>query len=122
MTVKLIHRLDSRGLPPADLEVRLAGLALENPLYGRLLERLGATPKRYGELKPLLAGKADNNLTNALKRLQAEGLVDQLVDPRLAKADATLYCLTHLGLQVLFTIKTIQTLQNAKREPVPTHA
>lgn len=109
MTVKRIHQLDADGLPPADLEIRLAGLALENPVYGKILERLTATPKRYSELRPLLAGKPDNNLTNALKRLRAEGLVDQMVDPRLAKRDAHLYCLTHLGVQVLFTMKVAQT-------------
>lgn len=106
--MKLIHRLDPETmLPPADLELRLAGMALESPLYGRILERLVAAPKRYGDLRPALEGKADNNLTVALKRLLAEGLLDQRVDPRLGK-DAFLYGLTHLGVEVLFTIKITQ--------------
>jgi DNA-binding HxlR family transcriptional regulator len=110
--MRLIHRLDPGTLlPPADVELRLAGMALEHPLYARILERLVALPKRYSELRPLLQGKNDNLLSLALKRLQAEGLINQLVDARLARGDATLYGLTKLGVDVLFNIKITSAAQ-----------
>lgn len=104
--MRLIHELEPGTLlPPHELELRLAGMALENPFYGKILERLVALPKPYAQLRALLEGKNGSNLTRALKRLKAEGLIRQFVDARFAYEDAMLYGLTGLGVDVLFNIK-----------------
>lgn len=80
--------------PPLDWIPRLArALAGGRILDRRILERLMARPAAYGELKPLLAGKGDNNLTQALRRLRRDGLVrtrtDVYADTPLDQYEAT---------------------------------
>lgn len=89
--------------PPAeDVEFRHAHrlLGQDNPLDRRIVESLVGRPHRYGELKALLEGKRDHNLTMALERLRRDGLVDQRVDAS-SRPPTKSYELTHLGIQVI---------------------
>src|SRR5882672_9772366 len=64
-----------------------------------LLELLGK-PRRYAELKPLLRGRRDHNLTVALMRLQRDGLIDRRTNAR-QRPVVHSYELTPLGIQVI---------------------
>ncbi|MEK6975242.1 MAG: winged helix-turn-helix transcriptional regulator [Candidatus Thermoplasmatota archaeon] len=89
--------------PPAeDVEYHLAHrfLGQDNPLDRGILEGLVGRPRRYGELKPLLQGKRDHNLTMALDRLRRDGLVDQRIDAS-TKPPTKSYELTNLGVHVV---------------------
>lgn len=91
------------ALPPAeDVEYHHAHrlLGQDNPLDRAIVEGLVGRPRRYGELKALLDGKRDHNLTMALDRLRRDGLVDQRVDAS-TKPPAKSYELTNLGIQVV---------------------
>lgn len=89
--------------PPAeDVEYHHAHrlLGQDNPLDRAIVEDLVGRPRRYGELKALLAGKRDHNLTMALDRLRRDGLVDQRIDAS-NKPPTKSYELTNLGVQVV---------------------
>lgn len=63
-------------LPPRDWVPRLArGLQRERAVDRAVLESLMARPATFGELRPLLRGRGDNNLTQALRRLRRDGLL-----------------------------------------------
>ncbi len=55
------------------LAVRL--LNQESQLDLQILEQLMGERQRYGEFKPLLAGRSDHVLTKALRRLQEAGAI-----------------------------------------------
>lgn len=89
--------------PPAeDVEYHHAHrlLGQDNPLDRRIVEDLVGRPRRYGELKGLLDGKRDHNLTMALDRLRRDGIIDQRIDVA-TKPPVKSYELTNLGIQVV---------------------
>lgn len=76
-------------------------------------------PHRYAELKPLLRGKGDNNLTQALKRLELESLIQMRTNFR-AKPRYDYYELTDLGVDVVFGLaerRAIDRLAAMARDP-----
>ena len=88
--------------PQEDVEYSHAHrlLGQRNPVDRRILEELVGRPQRYGELRGLLEGKRDHNLTMALHRLMRDGLVDQRIDAS-AKVAVKAYELTSLGVHVV---------------------
>ena len=68
--------------PDPDLVTRLGArlLAQESGFDLRVLHAVIAGPKRYHELRPLLEGRRDHNLTVSLGRLQEEALLDRITD------------------------------------------
>jgi DNA-binding HxlR family transcriptional regulator len=89
--------------PPApDVEYHHAHrlLGQTNPLDRSILEILVGRPRRYGDMRILLDGKRDHNLTMALERLRRDGLVDQRVDAS-TRPPVKAYELTQLGIQVV---------------------
>lgn len=88
--------------PAEDVEYHHAHrlLGQDNPLDRRIVETLVGRPRRYGELKGLLEGKRDHNLTMALDRLRRDGLVDQRVDAS-SRPTVKSYELSQLGIQVV---------------------
>jgi|SRR5688572_17061464 len=95
--------LDFLELPHPDAEYRLAYrlLAQDPPLDRAILEALVGQPRRYRDLRALLAGRYDNVLTKALARLKQEGAVRQGVD--MDTADRS-YGLTELGKLAVFRL------------------
>lgn len=78
---------------------------------GVLLELVGH-PRRYAELKPLLKGRRDHNLTVSLTRLQRDGLVDRRTDARRRPLVHT-YELTPLGIQTVLAMQAIRPVHEA---------
>lgn len=93
-------------MPEPHAEYRLAArlLAQEPPMDRDILEALVGSPRRYGELKPLLAGRNDNVLTKALARLREDGLVRRGIDLDPTRGHEQVYALTALGTLVVFRI------------------
>jgi DNA-binding HxlR family transcriptional regulator len=69
-------------------------------------------PRRYNELKPLLRGRRDHNLTVALTRLQRDGLIDRRTDAR-QRPLVHSYELTPLGVQVILGMQSIRPVHEA---------
>lgn len=94
------------GPPPEpDIEYRLAHklLGARSDLDRRVLGALVGHPQRFSELKHLLDGRKDANLTQALARLQRDGLLRTRMDARTKPVIKT-YELTQLGALVVFRI------------------
>jgi DNA-binding HxlR family transcriptional regulator len=71
--------------------------AARSPLQAEILDVLVRAPgSRYSELQPLLRGRRDQVLTDALRKLQDEGLVQQRGFGR----KRSTYQLTSLGVAV----------------------
>ena len=94
------------GAPPAgEGEFKLAHrlMGAEGDLDRRVLGALVGRPRRFGELKPLLATRTEANLTQALRRLTRDGLIIQRAadwdDPSVKTHE-----LTPLGTRVLYHI------------------
>lgn len=97
-----LHQLDAKGLPPPGIERALAHhfLGRPNPLCRRILNSLIGGRRRFSDLRPLVGGRSDNNLADALELLMEEGVVDQFLDAR-NKPVTKSYELTSLGLLVV---------------------
>lgn len=108
-------------LPEPEHELKLAHwlLGRDSDLDLQVLERLLAEPKRYRDLRGLLApGASDTLLTRALGRLGDRGLVRQgmnLEDP----GDPRYYAATSLGVLVVLKVHELkpvsQTLQEVRK-------
>lgn len=108
-------------LPEPEHELKLAHwlLGRDSDLDLRLLETLLGEPKRYRDLRDLLApGSSDTLLTRALQRLGERGLVRQgmnLDDP----GDPRYYAATSLGVLVVLKAHELrpiaQTLDEARK-------
>ncbi|MBI2078331.1 MAG: helix-turn-helix transcriptional regulator [Euryarchaeota archaeon] len=111
-----IHRLDAQGLPPDDIEYKLAHhlLGAASPLQRDVLYALLGRPKRFTELRPLVKGRSDNNLTHALKALRLEGVIDQRVESA-TRPPAWVYELSDLGIDVVRVMERLGALQVASR-------
>lgn len=97
--------------PEPDLPVKRACriIAQGTDIDERVLRSLAEGAKRYSELKPVLDGRHDHNLTVALKRLQEEGLVRR----RSGRGDGRgihRYELSGLGHQTLRMIGRIRDI------------
>lgn len=99
---------------PDEVELVLAYrlLAQRQGLDRRILYDLLGQPKRYAELRRLLAGKRDHNLTVALKRLRENGLVDQRMDARREPVVHT-YGITELGILVVLAMQSVRPVQES---------
>lgn len=87
--------------PPKNWAAGLAKrLESGNPLDRAIAMTLIGRPHRYAELEPLLRGKGDNNLTQALRRLRDEGIIQMRTNFR-ASPRYDYYELTDLGIDVV---------------------
>lgn len=106
------------GEPPFEVAdpYKLAHRLLAQPsgLDLRILVDLVGRPKRYSELRHLVAGKRDHNLTVALGRLRLDGLIDQRADVTQAPVIHS-YELTVLGIHVLFASRELQFGEHVQR-------
>lgn len=84
-------------------------IAQDTDIDERVLRSLSEGAKRYSELKPVLDGRHDHNLTVALKRLQQEGLVRRR-SGRGEGRDIHRYELSGLGHHTLLAIDEIREL------------
>ena len=90
--------------PPQNWASTLAKtLERGNPLDRSVALVLVGRPHRYAELRPLLHGKGDNNLTQALRRLRGEGVIQMRTNFRV-DAPYDYYELTDLGIDVVLTL------------------
>jgi DNA-binding HxlR family transcriptional regulator len=99
MATRYAFPLPSRT-EPVDIAKRLAnkpGLELA------ILQALIGRPKRYTELKPLLGGRRDHNLTRALRRLRNEGVLRQRSDVS-QDPPVDSYELSDLGVRVVMAL------------------
>lgn len=69
---------------PANWDLTLAHriLGKDTDLDRNVLLTLIARPQRFSELEPLLRGRGKNNLTQALSRLESEGLIQARMSAR----------------------------------------
>lgn len=123
-----IHQLDAEGLPPAGIERTLAHhfLGRPNALAKNILYSLIGGRRRFADLRPLLGGKSDNNLADALELLMDEHVVDQFIEVR-TKPSTKLYELSPFGLLVVDWMRRYEVLDEiaeARRElhAQPDHA
>ena len=88
----------------------LALLNQEPPMDMQVLEELMGERKRYGELRPLLAGRGDHVLTKSLQRLQALGAVQAGLAPDLKTKT---YGLTALGKLIIFRVHEFRPIHTS---------
>lgn len=93
-------------------------IAQDTDIDERVLRSLSDGAKRYSELKPVLDGRHDHNLTVALKRLQQEGLVRRR-SGRGEGQDIHRYELSGLGHHTLLAIDEIRELGMARATEQP---
>ncbi len=103
--------------PVKDIEYALAHeLLARDGLPLAILEALVGQPHRWSELKPLLAGKGDENLRKALLSLRNKGLVRPGVD---LASKQKVYALSNLGrltiLKVHEMVPTFLSIQSYQR-------
>lgn len=96
-------------------------VAQSSDIDRRILRSLSEGAKRYSELKPVLDGRNDHNLTVALKRLQREGLIRRRSGGGEGR-DVHRYELSGLGRHTLLAIDEIQEVgsQGSQRPSVET--
>jgi DNA-binding HxlR family transcriptional regulator len=94
------------------LRLAYALVAEEGDLRRTVLLELVGRPRRYTELKGLLRGRRDHNLTVALTRLQRDGLIDRRTDAR-ARPVVHAYELTPLGIQAILAMQAIRPVHEA---------
>lgn len=90
-------------------------IAKSSDIDRRILESLSEGAKRYSELKPVLDGRNDHNLTVALERLQREGLIRRRSGGGEGR-DIHRYELSGLGHHTLLAIEEIQDVGTAGQE------
>ena len=87
---------------PANWDLTLAHriLGKDSDVDRNVLLTLIGRPQRFSELEPLLRGRGKNNLTQALARLESEGLVQARLNGRREPPVQT-YELTAFGILVI---------------------
>lgn len=111
----------TRGRParsedlPADWDVTLAHrlLGKRGDLDRNVLLTLIGRPRRFRDLEPLLKGRGKNTLTQALRRLEGEALIQGRLDARREPAVLT-YELTSFGILV---VRNMLALERALQLP-----
>lgn len=103
------------GLPPPDWDLVLAHriLGKSGDMDRNILLTLIGRPQRFSDLQALLRGRGKNTLTQALRRLEGEGLVQARLDARRAPPVAT-YELTSFGILV---VRNLLALERALQLP-----
>lgn len=94
-------------------------IAQSSDIDRRILRSLAEGAKRYSELKPVLDGRNDHNLTVALKRLQREGLVRRRSGGGEGR-DIHRYELSGLGHHTLLAVDEIQDVGGLEEPTVET--
>lgn len=96
--------------PEPDLEYRLAHrlLGARSDLDRRVLGALVGRPRRFSELKQVLGGRKDANLTQSLRRLHRDGLVRSRLLAR-SRPAVKVHELTPLGAVVVFHVARMST-------------
>lgn len=89
----------------ADCRARLAFDLLSHTWNAVVLWALRAGPRRPVELRELIGGISSKVLTETLRRLQSNGLVDRLADP--STPSRVEYRLTALGQTFLAPIESV---------------
>lgn len=103
-----------QDLPPQwDLTLAHRILGKESDLDRNVLLTLIGRPQRFSELEPLLRGRGKNTLTQALARLESEGLIQARLNARRAPPVQT-YELTAFGILV---IRNLIALEKAWQLP-----
>ena len=87
-------------------------VAEDGDLRRTVLHELVGRPRRYAELKPLLRGRRDHNLTVALTRLQRDGLIDRRTNAR-QRPVVHAYELSSLGIQTVLAMQAIMPVHEA---------
>lgn len=101
-------------LPPNwDLTLAHRILGKDSDLDRNVLLTLIGRPQRFSELEPLLRGRGKNNLTQALLRLESEGLIQARLNARRTPSVQT-YELTAFGILV---IRNLIALEKAGQVP-----
>ncbi len=101
-------------LPPHwDLTLAHRILGKASDLDRNVLLTLIGRPVRFSELEPLLRGRRKNNLTQAMARLESEGLIQARLNARRDPPVHT-YELTAFGILV---IRNLIALENATQIP-----
>jgi len=99
--------------PPKNWSFHLAKkLEQGNPLDREIVVRLIGRPHRYSELQPLLRGRGKNNLTQALKRLQLESIIDMRTNFR-ASPRYDYYELSFIGIRAALALASREYLEYA---------
>lgn len=91
-------------------QVALELLNQQPPIDLQVLEELMGEPRRYRDLRPLLAGRGDYVLTKALQRLQDRGAIHQGIDPDLKTKT---YRLSTLGKLVIFRVHEFRPIHSS---------
>lgn len=96
--------------PDPDVEYRLAHklLGARSGLDRRVLGALVGRPQRFSELKRLLDGRKEANLTQSLARLHRDGVVRARMRAR-QRPPVKVHELTPLGTLVVFHIAEMST-------------
>lgn len=96
--------------PEPDIEYRLAHrlLGARSDLDRKVLGALVGRPRRFSELKEVLGGRKDANLTQSLRRLQRDGLVRTRLHARVHPV-VKVHELTPLGCLVVFLVAQMAT-------------
>lgn len=106
--------------PPKNWSFNLAKqLEGGNPIDREVALTLMGRPHRYAELLPLLRGKGDNNLTQALRRLRDDGIIQMRTNLR-ARPHYDDYELTDLGIDVVLGLaerRALDRLAQLSRDP-----
>ena len=102
-------------LPPPDWDVTLAHrlLGKRSDLDRNILLTLIGRPQRFSGLEPLLRGRGKNTLTQALKRLEGDGLIQARLNARRDPPVAA-YELTSFGILV---VRNVMALERALELP-----
>ena len=95
-------------IPDEDLRLAHRLLGTRNTLDRDVLLALVGKPRPFGELRPLLGGKRDHNLTMSLHRLRRDGLTR----PRVAfrRGAATEHELSTQGIRVVALVYQLRPL------------
>ncbi len=95
----MARRLDIED-PPENWSLSVARkIEKAHPLDREIIHQLVARPRRFAELQPLLRRRGKNNLTQALKRLRMEGVIQMRTRLR-PDPPVDYYELTSLGASV----------------------
>lgn len=101
-------------LPP-DWDLTLAHriLGKKSDVDRNVLLTLIGRPQRFSELEPILRGRGKNTLTQALERLEGDGLIQARLNARREPPVST-YELTSFGIIV---VRNLIALENALQIP-----
>lgn len=83
-------------------------------LSQRVLRELVGRPRRYAELQPLQGGRRENELTDTLRRLERDGLIDRRTSQREVAVVHT-YELTLMGTRAEVEMQKLRPVHEIPR-------